>query len=215
MFCSLKVELKSPAEAFQTENASPPKAPKHRSEWEQVVESASSQWVKNRPYIPIARNVGGTRKKKWTAIEDQILDAAVAQFGLENWRRVAMVVPGRSSKQCRERWFGHMAPDNTKQEWSAQEDMVLVEKQSLMGHQWAKIKAFLPGRSLVAVKNRWNWLCRRDIPNHSQEFEEIVRAQRKEKEEELGCPSDSIFSEIPEEPQMSAWVDSWPFGLLF
>jgi hypothetical protein len=210
MFCSFKVEPKNSASSFTSEDPSPSKISKFRSEWEQVVESASSQWLKDRPHIPIARNVGGTRKNKWTPIEDQMLDAAVVQFGQDNWRRVALLVPGRSSKQCRERWMGHMAPDNTKEEWSAQEDMLLVEKQGQMGNQWAKIKEFLPGRSLIAVKNRWNWLCRRDIPNHSQEFGEIVKAQMKPEFE-----MDEPWIGDARASQLEVMGEQWPFDLVF
>jgi hypothetical protein len=107
-----------------------------------------------------------------------------------------------------------MAPDNSKQDWSAGEDMILIEKQSLMGNQWAQIKAFLPGRSLVSVKNRWNWLCRRDIPNHSQEFEEIVRSRSKT-EEFVSSPGEFVIPDLGTETQLDPWTDPWPFGLLF
>jgi hypothetical protein len=214
MFCSFKVELKSPAESFPTEGAPASKPAKFRSEWEHVVESASSQWVRDHPRTPIARNVGGTRKKKWSPLEDQILRAAVGRFGLNNWRSVAMFVPGRSSKQCRERWLGHMAPDNTKDEWSVQEDMILVERQALMGNQWAQIKGFLPGRSVVSVKNRWNWLCRRDVQNHTQEFGEIARAQAKS-EDAVSCPGAPFAPEPGHEGQSDSWAENWAMELFF
>jgi hypothetical protein len=54
---------------------------------------------------------------------------------------------------------------------------LLVEKQQELGNQWMKIKKFLPGRSPVVVKNRWTWLCRRDVLNHTSEFEQIVEAK--------------------------------------
>jgi hypothetical protein len=208
MFCSFKVELKNPANSSPVDDLAPGKSSKFRSEWEQRVESASSQWLKDRPHAPIPRNVGGTPKKKWTPFEDQILETAVAQFGLDAWRRVAMLVPERSSKQCRERWLGHMAPDNRKEEWSAQEDMVLVEKQAQMGNMWAQIKAFLPGRSLVSVKNRWNWLCRRDIPNHPKEFEEIVRSHARP---EFNSPE----ADFAQESHTDIWADDWSLGAIF
>jgi hypothetical protein len=43
----------------------------------------------------------------------------------------------------------------------------------------------------VAVKKGWTWLCVRDVPNHSSEFEVIVRASsrgQEEKPEELAVP---------------------------
>jgi hypothetical protein len=207
------VEPKNDADSFTFEALIPTESTKVRSEWDQVVECASSQWSKDRPHVPFARNVGGAQKRKWTPAEDQLLDAAVAQFGQESWRRIATLVHGRNSKQCRERWLGHMAPDNTKDQWSAQEDMILVERQALTGNQWAKIKTFLPGRSLISIKNRWNWLCRRDIPNHSQEFEEIAKSQTKQEEWGGFSREDSLASE--EIFSTDRQKELWPVDFLF
>jgi hypothetical protein len=118
-------------------------------------------------------------KNKWTTGEDYALEWAVAQFGEDSWRRVGILVPERTSKQCRERWLAQLSPSLARDEWSANEDLVLVEKQRELGNQWAKVKESLSGRSLVAVKNRWTWLCRRDIPNRTSEFEQIVETKNK------------------------------------
>jgi hypothetical protein len=144
--------------------------------------------------VVTARNVGGTPKNKWTKEEDALLEKTVLEFGTDKWRAVASKIPGRTGKQCRERWLGHKSPDIVREEWSPQEDMTLIEKQMEFGHSWAAIKQFLPGRSAVCVKNRWNWLCRRDIPNHFEEFEAIVRSQeleRRSDEEEMPQSLDS------------------------
>jgi hypothetical protein len=166
------------------ENRAPPPG-KRRSEWAQFLESAAAQWTKEKLRIPIARNVGGGRKNKWTPDEDHTLGCAVGQFGENSWRKVAIVVPGRTSKQCRERWLAQLSPSLVRDEWSANEDLVLVEKQRELGNQWVKIKEFLPGRSPVAVKNRWTWLCRRDVPNHTSEFQQIVEAKNRAQSNKL------------------------------
>jgi hypothetical protein len=139
--------------------------------------------MKDKPRAPISRNVGGSRKKKWTRQEDLSLDLAVRRLGTDSWRHVALLVTGRSSKQCRERWLAHFSPDIVREGWTPDEDLIILEKQRELGNQWVKIKAFLPRRSLVAVKNRWNWLCRRDIPNHSVEFRKMVRSHGKVEDE--------------------------------
>jgi hypothetical protein len=63
-----------------------------------------------------------------------------------------------------------LAPENAKVVWTPEEDLILLEKQKIFGNQWSKIRDFLPRRSIVSIKNRWNWLCRRNVPNHSEEF---------------------------------------------
>jgi hypothetical protein len=135
--------------------------------------------------MQVSRNVGGARKNKWSPEEDEVLERGLIQFGKENWPKVAMLLPGRTNKQCRERWLAQLSPGLVRWDWTASEDLILVEKQREIGNQWAKIKLFLPGRSPVAVKNRWTWLCRRDIPNHSSEFEGIVSANNQRQEEKL------------------------------
>jgi hypothetical protein len=177
MLCSLKVDQKGPSD--HPNEAEPSAAPKQRfrSDWEEFLHSATSQWVKDRPRTPTRRNVGGGSKRKWWPFEDALLQTAVARLGAQNWRGVACLVPGRTSKQCRERWVAHWAPDNATKEWSPEEDMRLLEAQAAMGNHWAKIKTVLPGRSSMAVKNRWIWLCRRDIPRHATEFGELAKAQ--------------------------------------
>ena len=59
--------------------------------------------------------------------------------------------------------------------------MILVQKQKEIGNRWAQIAEFLPGRSAMAIKNRWHWLLRRDIPNHVEEFTDVVLSHIDEK----------------------------------
>jgi hypothetical protein len=73
-----------------------------------------------------------------------------------------------------------LSPEVVREDWSAEEDLILVQKQAEFGNHWSKIKVFLPGRSGIAAKNRWNWLSRRNIPSHSHEFEIIARSHSAE-----------------------------------
>jgi hypothetical protein len=138
------------------------------------VRSTTSEWARQRVRVATPRNVGGTHKNKWTGDEDNHLAKAVQDCGCYNWSKVAAAIPGRTGKQCRERWLARLAPDILHEDWSTEEDLMLVTKQELLGNHWSKIKQYLPGRPLVSVKNRWKWLCRRDIPNHSHEFQTMV-----------------------------------------
>eukprot|EP01155_Anaeramoeba_flamelloides_P043207 Anaeramoba_flamelloidesc36978_g3_i1.p1 GENE.c36978_g3_i1~~c36978_g3_i1.p1 ORF type:complete len:122 (-),score=21.17 c36978_g3_i1:177-542(-) len=44
-----------------------------------------------------------TKKGMWITIEDTLLKNAILLFGDSNWPMVSVFVPGRNSKQCRER----------------------------------------------------------------------------------------------------------------
>jgi hypothetical protein len=100
------------------------------------------------------------QKTKWTAEEDNQLRRAVQCCGAESWTRVAMLVPTRTGKQCRERWIGQLSPALLKDGWLPDEDAVLVQAHAVNGNRWTAISLQLPGRSPLCVKNRWNWLIR-------------------------------------------------------
>jgi hypothetical protein len=142
-----------------------------------MIRSHTSEWARARPRIPRPQTIGHIHKKKWTAEEDAMLTAAVDEFGVFEWPRVAAKVPKRTGKQCRERWIDKLSPDVLRGDWAPEEDSTLLAKEAELGHAWSKIREFLPGRSTGAVKNRWSWLTRRDIPNHAEEFKAIAAFQ--------------------------------------
>lgn len=46
---------------------------------------------------------------RWTPEQHQLLERLVAQYGTEKrWAEIATFIPGRSGKQCRERWLNHL-----------------------------------------------------------------------------------------------------------
>jgi hypothetical protein len=100
------------------------------------------------------------RKAKWTAEEDEQLRVAVRLCGTESWNRVAMRIPTRTGKQCRERWIGQLAPTVIKDVWLPEEDTILIRSHTATGNRWTAIAAHLPGRSALSIKNRWHWLVR-------------------------------------------------------
>ena len=81
--------------------------------------------------------------------------ANVALHGRSNWTIIASVMPGRNGKQCRERWINRLDPLLNQDEWTPQDDELLLNQHKKFGNCWAKIVKFLPGRSANAVKNRW------------------------------------------------------------
>jgi hypothetical protein len=103
------------------------------------------------------------RKAKWSAEEDDQLTQAIEEFGTHSWNAIASRVPGRTGKQCRERWIGQLAPFVSKEHWRPDEDATLILAHATAGNQWTTIAEQLPGRSALNVKNRWNYLLRHNM----------------------------------------------------
>lgn len=101
-------------------------------------------------------------KNKWTPAEDEALRRAVKMYNSKSWRMIALEIPGRTSKQCLERWYGKLNPDLLDTEFTKEEDQILIEKQKIYGNKWSQISTFLPGRSTISVRNRWDLLKRHE-----------------------------------------------------
>lgn len=64
-------------------------------------------------------------------------------------------MPGRTAKQCRERYNNHVDPGIKKDKiWSAEEDALVMQLHAEHHNQFAKIARRIPGRCYDDVKNR-------------------------------------------------------------
>jgi hypothetical protein len=98
-------------------------------------------------------------KGHWTAEEDAKLLVLVAE-NPKNWGHVAKGIPGRTAKQCRERYHNHLDPNIKKGDWTPEEDAIIVEQQWQLGNKWALIASSLSGRTENSVKIRWKSIQR-------------------------------------------------------
>ena len=116
----------------------------------------------------------GLKKGPWTKQEDEKLSTLVTEqaaggnafasatdiSSAVDWSFVASQIPGRSIKQCRERWSYNLSPDVKKGCWTALEDNILLLTQKEVGNRWAKIARLLPGRTEHTVKTRYRSIMR-------------------------------------------------------
>ena len=138
-------------------------------------------------------------KGSWTGEEDAMIVRWVKDRGPKNWGALAAQLPGRISKQCRERWHNHLSPDVNKKDWTPEEDQILIDRQRRWGNKWSQIAADLPGRTDNAVKNRWNSSLKRRLERIERGQSPAGKRGRKPKR-----PSEApnLIDEIPKPPKI-------------
>jgi hypothetical protein len=98
------------------------------------------------------RNVG----RPWTAHEDRLLTEAVHHYGEnDNWKAIAVTVPGRTNKACRKRWLHSLSPSVKKTAWTPDEDQRLLQLYAGYGPKWSAIARQIPGRTDDACSKRY------------------------------------------------------------
>ena len=65
-------------------------------------------------------------KGPWAKEEDDVVTSLVGQYGPRRWSLIASNLPGRTGKQCRERWHNQLDPSIKKEAWSEEEDQILI-----------------------------------------------------------------------------------------
>ena len=87
-----------------------------------------------------------TSPQHWGKEEDEVLKQAVECFGTEDWDTVAAQVPGRNTKQVRERWQNYVDPNISFAPLTADEIRQVMSRQQELGNKWKEIATFLDQR---------------------------------------------------------------------
>jgi hypothetical protein len=100
------------------------------------------------------------RRNKFTEQEDNHLRALVSQFGVTNWNLIASQMPGRIARQCRDRWNHYLTPKHGTEQWTPDEDRLLIQHLQQCGPRWSDIATLFPGRKDISVRNHCIRLAR-------------------------------------------------------
>lgn len=95
-------------------------------------------------------------RKPFSPEEDAKLVELVSTQRFLNWQVIASLLPGRSARQCRERWSEYLDPSIKFQPWTNHEDTLLVQLVQIYGNKWTFISKIFNGRTGNDVKNRWH-----------------------------------------------------------
>ncbi|KAG5508206.1 hypothetical protein JKF63_05462 [Porcisia hertigi] len=127
----------------------------------------------------------------WTNAEDEVMKAALAQYGLRDWERVASMLTKKTATQCRERWENYLDPRlNIHEAWSLDEEEKLVELQALFPHKWRLIAEQLTRRTPNHYI-RPAWLCEQRYLELKDEQEYYLKEQQQQlKDAPGGAPGE-------------------------
>ncbi|KAG8967946.1 Pre-mRNA-splicing factor cef1 [Tulasnella sp. 419] len=93
----------------------------------------------------------------WKNSEDEVLKAAIAKYGKNQWARISSLLVRKTPKQCKARWYEWLDPSIKKTEWSKTEDEKLLHLAKLMPTQWRTI-APIVGRTATQCLERYQKL---------------------------------------------------------
>ena len=125
----------------------PPKAPPIAF----IVDDNNQRVMKNAVSLIKKKNdvCNVTRGRPWNAALDASLCLAISKLdsstllGKGYWPTIAQNVPGKSSKQCRERWVNHLDPDLARDRVEGDELRVMLEIFSCVGRRWSCLAGHL------------------------------------------------------------------------
>jgi hypothetical protein len=132
-----------------------------------VTKSESVSWCALVSYFPnkTAPQISGRWEKvinprlikgSWTREDDEKIIAFVREHGDKDWAKLALLLAGRTGKQCRERYRNHLDQSVNHDSWTPEEDQLLTELHAKYGNAWTKLAMFFEGRPDNCIKNRWN-----------------------------------------------------------
>ena len=118
-------------------------------------------------------------RQKFTKEEDEKLIELVGDKKFPNWNEVAQQMPGKSTRQCRERYNNYLAPGIVQKPWTKEEDELVISLVKKHGSNWALIAQHFAGRRTNNhIKNRWynhlrNKVCSFDENSHQGPMPEV------------------------------------------
>jgi hypothetical protein len=101
------------------------------------------------------------KRINFTQEEDNYLIQLVQENGIENWKKISILLTTKNSGQCENRWNYHLNPSINQRKWTEEEDMMLIANINQIGKKWVKISKLFFHRTDAQCKNRFKQLQRK------------------------------------------------------
>jgi hypothetical protein len=97
---------------------------------------------------------GRKKKEPFSSEEDAKIREIVGGQEAQDWQSIAEQLPGRTARQCRERWKLYLSPDVNLEPWTVEDEDRLLKMYLAVGPKWTLIANNFPNRTPNNVKNR-------------------------------------------------------------
>ncbi|XP_006663109.1 transcription factor JAMYB [Oryza brachyantha] len=115
------------------------------------------------------------RRGPWTVDEDLTLINYISDHGEGRWNALARAAGlKRTGKSCRLRWLNYLRPDVKRGNFTAEEQLLILDLHSRWGNRWSKIAQHLPGRTDNEIKNYW----RTRVQKHAKQLNCDINSKR-------------------------------------
>ncbi len=104
---------------------------------------------------------------EWKKEHDTYLRSIVSMYGVSDWNIVADCMtskfgqPGKTAKQCKDRWRSCLDTNCSKQTWSDRERYLLLVAHQKYKNRWSDVALMLKKHSSNMIKNRFYTLFRK------------------------------------------------------
>ena len=78
----------------------------------------------------------GSQKKIWSTEEDKTILSLMKKVG-KNWKLLSEILGTKTGKQIRERFINKLDPKIKSEEWTSEEDMMILKYYSQVGSRWS------------------------------------------------------------------------------
>lgn len=142
----------------------------------------------------------GRRRAKFFPEEDELLKDLVQKHGSSNWHLIASLMPGRNTRQVRERYLNYLKPDLKLDEWTEEEEKLLLEKYDEYGNHWKQISMYFPNRTDIAVKSKYHKMERKRLKQQKKQMMKMCnknKTKTEKKQPKKEQPKKEIKAVVP------------------